>query len=107
MPTRRLALLSGRIMAKSKFAVADVAIGAVVSLLVLLAFYMQWADPMEQKLYDVRAKIRAKQNAGDTVVLVGIDDQSIREIGRWPWPRTYMAEMIDQLSDAGAKVIGL
>ena len=94
-------------MAKRNFAWADVALGVVVSLLVLLTFYMGWADSVEYKLYDMRAKLRARASASDNVVLVGIDDRSIREIGRWPWPRNYMAEMTDQLSEAGAKVIGI
>jgi CHASE2 domain-containing sensor protein len=94
-------------MKKFKFAAADVAIGAVVSILVLGVFYMNWADGLESKLYDFRASLRAKGKAGDKVVLIGIDDKSIAEIGRYPWPRSYMAEMIDQLSEAGAEVIGL
>src|SRR5437660_3007309 len=92
---------------KFKLAVADVVVGAVVSLLVLAAFYMQWGESMELKLYDMRAKLRARARAGEAVVLVGIDDQSIREIGRWPWPRSYMAEIVDQLAEAQAKVIGI
>ncbi|PYY10395.1 MAG: hypothetical protein DMG61_21855 [Acidobacteria bacterium] len=92
---------------KFKLAVADVVVGAVVSLLVLAAFYMQWGESMELKLYDMRAKLRARARAGEAVVLVGIDDQSIREIGRWPWPRSYMAEMVNQLAEAQAKVIGI
>src|SRR3954447_26293024 len=98
-------------MAKPKIAWADCAIGAVVSALVLAAFWMQWADPMELKLYDMRAKLKASARGNTTVaenvIVVGIDDQSIREIGRWPWPRSYMAEAIDQLSEAGVKVVGL
>src|SRR3954469_2412551 len=94
-------------MAKRNFAWTDVALGVVVSLLVLLTFYMGWADVMEYKLYDMRAKLRSSAKAGDNVVLIGIDDQSIREIGRWPWPRNYLAEMTDQLAEAGAKVIGI
>jgi len=94
-------------MTKRKFPWTDCAIGAVVSLLVLAAAYLQWGDGMELKLYDVRAKIRAQSRAEENIVLVAIDDQSIREIGRWPWPRSYMAGMIDQLAEAGAKVIGL
>ncbi len=92
---------------KRKIAWADVAIGAVVSLVVLFLFFFHWADGMEFKLYDMRAKLRAHSQASDNIILVGIDDQSIREIGRWPWPRSYMASMIDQLSNAGAKVIGV
>jgi len=51
--------------------------------------------------------MRAKATVNENIILVGIDDQSIREIGRWPWPRAYIAEMVDQLSEAGAKVIGV
>jgi serine/threonine-protein kinase len=94
-------------MAKRNFAWMDVALGLGVSLLVLLTFYMGWADVLEYKFYDMRAKLRARAKAGDNVVLVGIDDKSIREIGRWPWPRNYMAEMTDQLAESGAKVIGI
>ena len=94
-------------MAKRNFAWTDVALGVVVSLVVLLTFWMGWADTLEYKFYDMRAKVRARAKAADNVVLIGIDDRSIREIGRWPWPRSYMAEMVDQLSEAKAKVIGL
>ncbi|MGZ4816431.1 MAG: CHASE2 domain-containing protein [Terriglobales bacterium] len=94
-------------MAKRSFAWTDVALGVVVSLLVLLTFWMGWADTLEYKFYDMRAQVRARAKAADNVVLIGIDDRSIREIGRWPWPRSYMAEMVDQLAEAKAKVIGL
>src|ERR1700742_619521 len=94
-------------MAKRNFAWTDVALGVVVSLVVLLTFWMGWADTLEYKFYDMRAKVRARAKAADNVVLIGIDDRSIREIGRWPWPRSYMAEMVDQLAEAKAKVIGL
>jgi eukaryotic-like serine/threonine-protein kinase len=94
-------------MAKRSFAWTDVLVGVVVSVLVLLTFYMGWADVVEYKLYDMRAKLRARAKAGDSVVYVGIDDQSMQEIGRWPWPRSYMADMTDQLAEAGAKVIAI
>jgi eukaryotic-like serine/threonine-protein kinase len=94
-------------VAKPKFHWTDVALGAVVSLLVLIIFWMQWSEGLEGKLYDIRARLRAGAKTAENVVLVGIDDDSIRQIGRWPWPRSYMAEMVDQLSDAQAKVIGL
>jgi serine/threonine-protein kinase len=94
-------------MAKRHFAWTDVALGLVVSLLVLLTFWMGWADVLEYKFYDMRAKLRASAKTGENVVLIGIDDQSIREIGRWPWPRNYLAEMTDQLAESGAKVIGI
>ena len=94
-------------MQKFKFQWVDVALGAAVSLLVLALFYTNSAEGLEAKLYDFRAKARATKKAGDKVVLIGIDDKSIREIGKYPWPRSFMGEMVKHLSDAGAEVIGL
>ncbi len=50
--------------------------------------------------------IRAREPSRD-VVLVEIDDQSVRSLGAWPWPRTIVARMTEQLSAYGARVIGL
>lgn len=41
------------------------------------------------------------------VTIVDIDDESLRRLGQWPWPRTQMAEMIDRLGNAGAASIVL
>jgi len=43
--------------------------------------------------------------ASGQVVLVRIDDQSLRHVGRWPWPRRYHADLADRLTQAGAKRI--
>ena len=43
----------------------------------------------------------------DRIVLVDIDDGSIDRIGRWPWPRTYMADAVNELHRAGARTIAL
>ncbi len=41
------------------------------------------------------------------VVVVLIDDESLREYGRWPWSRERVAELLRNLDRAGARVIGL
>jgi len=41
------------------------------------------------------------------VVIVTIDDQSLQRYGRWPWSRTRLAKLINNLARAGAGVIGL
>jgi EAL domain-containing protein (putative c-di-GMP-specific phosphodiesterase class I)/CHASE2 domain-containing sensor protein len=43
--------------------------------------------------------------ASGDIVLVKIDDPSLREVGRWPWPRRYHAILVDHLTQAGAKRI--
>ncbi len=41
------------------------------------------------------------------VVLVEIDDKSIKEIGPWPWPRSYIADMTKRMGRSKAKAIGI
>ncbi|MEQ9124023.1 MAG: CHASE2 domain-containing protein, partial [Alphaproteobacteria bacterium] len=43
----------------------------------------------------------------DDVVVVDIDDPSVTAIGQWPWPRVYLAEILERAADAGAKVAAL
>ena len=40
------------------------------------------------------------------VVIVDIDEASLREIGQWPWPRTVIADLITRLRAAGAVAVG-
>lgn len=41
------------------------------------------------------------------VVIVAIDDISLARIGRWPWPRDVHARLLDVLTDAGSRAVGL
>ncbi|HKW24787.1 MAG TPA: CHASE2 domain-containing protein [Terriglobales bacterium] len=41
------------------------------------------------------------------VVVVLIDDDSLQKFGRWPWSRSLLARLTNNLSQAGAQVIGL
>lgn len=70
----------------------------------LLEFYpMQF---LEYKAYDFFAGLR-KREISSQVVLVKIDDKSIEEIGCWPWPRSYIADVINRLSKYSPKAFGL
>ncbi|KQQ95447.1 hypothetical protein ASF62_02665 [Leifsonia sp. Leaf325] len=40
------------------------------------------------------------------VVVVAIDDESIEQLGEWPWSRTTQAGLVNALADAGVMVIG-
>ena len=41
------------------------------------------------------------------VVIVDLDDESLRRLGQWPWPRTQLAALVDALRAHGAGVIAL
>ncbi|MGH6918228.1 MAG: CHASE2 domain-containing protein, partial [Geminicoccaceae bacterium] len=52
---------------------------------------------IEAQLLDLRFRLRPAAPPSAQVVLVLIDEESIREIGRWPWSRNVMAELVDKL----------
>ncbi len=61
---------------------------------------------MELKALDLRMVSRGNLSSGGETVIVAIDEKSLSEIGRWPWPRTVMARLVDQLNAYGAKAVG-
>ncbi|MEK6652024.1 MAG: serine/threonine-protein kinase [Nitrospirota bacterium] len=86
----------------------DWLIGILLTLIILGGLLAGWSplQTLEYKTYDLRTKFR-QQKASSPVVIVAIDDMSIANIGRWPWPRGYIAAMIDQLAGYGAKIVGV
>lgn len=58
-------------------------------------------------LYDQHFRWRGARPGHPQVAIVAIDEPSLRAIGRWPWPRTVLAELIRRLDEAGAAAIGV
>ena len=80
-----------------------------VALLIVLAVVVlnQTTDvigTLERRFYDFGSTSSGRQPS-DRVAVIAIDDQSIANIGRWPWPRDVHAQLIDQLAAAKAKTI--
>ncbi len=49
---------------------------------------------------------RGPLKPGPEVVIAAIDEKSIDELGRWPWPRKKLAQLVDKLVQHQVKVIG-
>lgn len=49
---------------------------------------------------------RGPVKPGPEVVIAAIDEKSLDVLGRWPWPRKKLAQLVDKLVEHGAKVIG-
>src|SRR5712691_7520446 len=91
-------------MSKAGFWKKDWFLGLGVTLVLLFAGGSQLIQSLERSAYDwgVRASSRAPS---DKVAVIAIDDQSLSNIGRWPWSREVMAKMTDKLAAAKAKLI--
>jgi EAL domain-containing protein (putative c-di-GMP-specific phosphodiesterase class I)/CHASE2 domain-containing sensor protein len=57
---------------------------------------------LEDRLRVVRNHINERPVSGD-IVIVGVDEKSVREVGRWPWPRSTTADLVDAVSKASPR----
>src|SRR5438093_1927782 len=63
-------------------------------------------DLIELKTYDLRFLSRGSRQPSPAVVMAAIDEKSLDAEGRWPWPRSKIAALVDTLSRDGARAIG-
>ena len=79
--------------------------GLIISIIFLLATNSTFIQSLERKAYDIGVQASTR-DAGNQIAIIAIDDQSIANIGRWPWSREVHANMFAKLSAAQPKVIG-
>lgn len=80
---------------------------------VLLAYSLRYIeiDPLRRFdafLYDSRVRLFARGGIDERIAIVDIDEQSLVELGRWPWNRARLAELIERIFEQyGALLLGL
>src|SRR5919197_271961 len=92
-----------------KFRISYPAFLTLVSiLLVVMLFFsgLPILDLIELTTYDLRFLSRGQVQPSPAVVIAVIDEKSLNMEGRWPWPRSKLAALVDSLSRDGARVIG-
>ena len=60
---------------------------------------------LELKALDFRFQARGVRAPGGDVAVVAIDEASLSELGRWPWPRNVTARLVEALEVEGAKTV--
>ncbi len=56
--------------------------------------------------FDVYQRLAPRKAPPETpVLIVDIDEHSLKQVGQWPWPRTTLAQLVDKLRQAGAAVV--
>jgi adenylate cyclase len=84
---------------------------AVCILLLFALVPLRIADPLpieelRLRTFDLFQVLRPREQKVRPVVIVDIDEASLREIGQWPWPRTVIADLVTRLRAAGAVAVG-
>lgn len=93
---------------KKTFKVGYFAIFLAVTILVMGVCLMPLGltSRLELLAQDLFFNTRGTLKPGNEVVIATIDEKSIDKLGRWPWKRSVLAELVDRLKEYGVKVIG-
>ncbi|QJR16653.1 CHASE2 domain-containing protein [Usitatibacter palustris] len=66
-------------------------------------------EPIERfhaGVFDAYQRLFPLERTAEPVVIVAIDEHSLREFGQWPWPRTRVAELIRRIGEGKPGAIG-
>ncbi|MDO6720715.1 adenylate/guanylate cyclase domain-containing protein [Psychrosphaera sp. 1_MG-2023] len=76
--------------------------------LITFNYWPSWAEKFSYQFTDLEISLLHKlgyhHEIDDRVVVLDVDDKSIDDFGRWPWPRSLIADMFGQL-DAASIVV--
>jgi len=81
--------------------------GVGLSILLMFLRGNQLLDTVELKTYDMRLAAQGTRLPSDDVLIAAIDERSLASLGRWPWSRAVLADLIGKLDALGARVIAL
>lgn len=82
---------------------------ALAALIGLIA--LRIADPLPIQIlrlkgFDAYQVLKPREASDPLVTVIDLDEDSLAEIGQWPWSRGLVASMVEKLAAAGAVVIG-
>ncbi|MDH5388140.1 MAG: serine/threonine-protein kinase [Gammaproteobacteria bacterium] len=84
---------------------SDWFVSLIITLIFLFFIQSDFIQSIERDAYDFGVQ-SSSRTASDKIAIIAIDDESIANIGRWPWSRNMHAQMHELLTDGGAKAIG-
>lgn len=86
---------------------AGIVIALIIAALLSLLYWMNapFLEVLEQKTLDLRFALRGRIAPGPETIIAAIDEKSISKLGRFPWTRSVWAQIVDRLTEEGAKVI--
>lgn len=81
----------------------------LVNILLISAylFIPQKFQSLDTQIRDFYFQVRGVQKASDSIIIIDIDEKSIKELGQWPWERNKLAQILNNLTDNNAGIIGL
>lgn len=85
----------------------------LIKFLILLAFFIfiiilnlfDIFSLLENRSIDWRFHMRGENPSPEDIIIIGIDDESLLEIGNWPWSRSIHGKLLDVIKEQTPKLI--
>jgi len=90
----------------AQFFYARLLLAIVVGVFSAALTYFHLVKPLDRMVYDAFNEV-SHMSVADDLVIVAIDENSLRELGRWPWPREKHVELLRRLSAAGVAAVAM
>ncbi|WP_141046404.1 CHASE2 domain-containing protein [Aliarcobacter cryaerophilus] len=76
-------------------------------LIVLYIFFPSLLDSFDNRIRDSYFIFKGETKTSNNVVIIDIDDSSIKEFGQWPWSRNILSKIIENLTNSNISVVGM
>ncbi|MBN2298826.1 MAG: CHASE2 domain-containing protein, partial [Deltaproteobacteria bacterium] len=87
-------------------------IGCLLVIISCLVFYSfgqtkpELLSSLDNQITSAMFRWRGPVETTGNIVIVDIDEKSLQHVGQWPWPRDVLAQLVNTIDAAGAKVMG-
>lgn len=76
-------------------------------LLIFILGYLKLFDALNHKIFDNYIIFDQQKVNNNRIVIVEIDNLSLKTLGQWPWKRSYMARALEEIEKCHPAVIGV
>lgn len=83
---------------------AGLSIATILSAIYI--FYPKLPDSIDNRFRDYLFNIRGEIPNSQNVVIIDIDEKSLKSLGQWPWSRNKLAVILQNLTDMNVGIIG-
>ena len=79
----------------------------LIVFIVALALDVARVSPLSRAWFDLCERLSPRSVTETPVAIVTIDDASLAALGRWPWPRSLLADLVRKIAQSSPGAIGL
>ena len=65
----------------------------------LALFEPAWVQPWQERVTDAVWRLGSQRQDERRLIVIDIDERSLRETGPWPWPRATQAQLLQKLAE--------